>query len=225
MSKFNYSVFFDVETSIFNFDFKNSFLEYFLIETLPVENYARRSFEKFVRKYNRNLLKGASDRFLNQEYYKNFSGMPSKLLLEIGHSWYYKSKLEYGDNFFNPKSIFEIEMHKRNQAQIVLLSSSFPPCLEPLMEEFSFKFIICTELEVINGYYTGNILLDPVTIEGKSESIKNFLLKQDNKNLILEEKNSLLDIVNTQFCDISYDYKNDIMNYFLTERFKSLYRN
>ena len=205
MSKFNYSTFYDADDLIFNFKIKNSFLEYFLVETLPVENYARRAYEKFIKKYGQNLLNGASESFLNREYYKNFSGMPSKLMLEIGRSWYYKSKLEYKDNFFNQKSLFEIEMHKRNKAQIVILSSSFLPCLEPLMEELSSESVICTELEVINGYYTGNIIFDPIMVEGKTKAIQKFLVKQDPSISHSSNTLSKSEQMDVHFCDISYE--------------------
>lgn len=202
MHKFSYSMFFDADNSIFNFKVKNSFLEYFLLETLPVESYARRAYEKFVKKYNRIILNGADESFLNREYFKNFSGMPEKLLLEIGYSWYYKSKLEQRENFFKQKTIFEIEMHKRNNAQIVLLSTSFLPCLEPLMEEISSSAIICPELEILNGYYTGNVIADPLAMLGKTNAIQNFLLKQDNGTAQVEGKSTRIEETDSYFCDI-----------------------
>ncbi len=223
MSKFNYITFFDADETIFNFDIKNSFLEYFLIETLPVESYARRAFEKYMNKNNKNSLKGASGSFLNREYFKNFSGMPVKLLSEIGYSWYYKSKLEINENFFKQTSIFEIEMHKRNSAQIVVLSSSFLPCLEPLLDEFCINSLVCTNLEIINGYYTGNILSDPINVDGKTKAIENFLLTQ---RVGLKNSNSVnLEQLDAPFCDIAYDYTEDIANYFTSERMRNLYRN
>jgi len=227
MNKFNYMTFFDADVSIFNCNIRQSFLEYFLIETLPVESYARHSYDKFIKKNNRNILNGASERFLNREYYKNFSGMPAKLMSEIGCSWYYKSKLELNENFLNQKIMFEIEMHKRSHAQIVLLSNSFLPCLEPLMEELASDSIICTELETINGYYTGNIISDPLTADGKRKAIEKFLVKQNCIELQphLNSKSILLEQTHDSFCDISYDYNDDITNYFFSERFKSLYRN
>lgn len=207
MTQFNYTTFFDADDSLFNFPVKFSFLEYFLLETLPMESYARRAFEKYMRRNNRNSLKGASAIFLNQEYFKNFSGMPTKLLSEIGYSWYYKCKLELNHNFLNQKSLFEVAMHKRNQAKIVLVSRMFMPCLEPLIEELASNELICAQLEVVNGYYTGNILSDPITVDGKNIAIKNFLSHQESspphnriRNPINVEENEV------HFCDISYDY-------------------
>ncbi|MES2613823.1 MAG: haloacid dehalogenase-like hydrolase [Bdellovibrionota bacterium] len=225
MSKFNYNMFFDANDSLFNFEVKYSFLEYFLLETLPVESYARRAYDKYIDKMNKNILNGASPCYLSKEYFKNFSGMPVKLMFEIANSWYYKSKLDYKEDFFNQKVLFEIKMHKRSNAQIVILSSLFSPCLEVLKEEIFLDAMICSELEVINGYYTGNIICDPLVTEGKSEAIKNFLLKQDSNIIDQKDDFSTSNEVNNYFCDISYDYSDDIINYFSSERFKSLYRN
>jgi hypothetical protein len=129
MSSYHYCAFYDVDETVFNFKIKESFLEFFLIETLPLESYARRLFNKFLKRDYARRLNGTSELELNKEYFKNFSGMPDKLMQEIGHSWYYKTKLERQEAFFNQKTIYEIEMHKRNGAQIVLLSTSFLSCL------------------------------------------------------------------------------------------------
>lgn len=225
MSKFNYIVFFDAENSIFNFKVKYSFLEYFLLETLPQENYARRCYKKFVHKNSEYEKNGVSEFILNREYFKNFSGMPEKLMQEIGHSWYVKYKLELNDIFFNQKTIFEIGMHKKNNAQIVLLSKIFKPCLDPLIEELSAHVAICPELEIINGYYTGNLISDPINSEGKSRAIKDFLAKQKLAKNEIRFKSDNIESEQLLFCDISYEYKEEINNFFSSTRFKNLYKN
>ena len=225
MNRFNYIVFLDADKSIFNVKVKYSFLEYFLLETLPAANYAHLAYEKFLKNMNRNILRGVPPSIINRNYYKNFSGMPNKLMYEIGYSWYYKSKLELKENFLNQNVLYEIAMHKKNNAQIVLLSCSFLPCLEPLLDELECSSVICTDLEIINGYYSGNIIYDPIFSEGKTKAIKNFMTKQNENK---EEKiNNFVrqNEIESSFCDIAFDYKEDILNFYNSDKFRSLYRN
>jgi hypothetical protein len=213
-------MFYDVEDSIFAFDIKYSFLEYFFLETLPEENYAINQFQKFIQREDAKF--GSNGVLFNRAYFKNFSGMPTKLMYEIARSWYYKNKLEKKDKFFNLQTIYEIEMHKRNDAQIILLSSFFFPCIEPFMEEFSLNNLICADLEIMNGYYTGNILINPIIEQGKEEAINKFL---NNILLLKNQTNNQNTDKDNIYCDISYDYKEEIINLNNKNKNKNLYRN
>jgi hypothetical protein len=222
MNKFDYTVFIDADASIFNVKVKDSFLQYFLLETIPSETYATQVFEKYLKNTNQNLLNGVKSSLLNKNYFKNFCGMPSKLLIEIGVSWFNKSKLQLKENFLNQDTLFTIDMHKRSHAQIVLLSCSFFPCINPLLEYLDCNDIICTELEIINGYYTGNIIYDPICYEGKEKALKNYL-----NNLCYYEDKILSELHNFEslFCDISSDYSEDIISNVINGKSKFLNRN
>ncbi len=52
----------------------------------------------------------------------------------------------------------ELDMHRKQNAKVVILSSALKPvCLE-VSNYLGMDDILCSELEVINGYYTGRPL-------------------------------------------------------------------
>lgn len=56
-----------------------------------------------------------------------------------------------------PQAIDEINMHKRNGAVIVILSSSIRPVCSLVAEALGIDDILCTELEMIDDHYTGEV--------------------------------------------------------------------
>ncbi|MCX8122558.1 MAG: HAD-IB family hydrolase [Spirochaetes bacterium] len=86
------------------------------------------------------------------------------------HKWVHRLKgiessaLErYSEIFFEetikhyiyPQALESMYMHKVNGASIVLLSASLDFICKPLKKYLHFDDVLCTELEVNNGYYTG----------------------------------------------------------------------
>ncbi|RPI01957.1 MAG: HAD-IB family hydrolase [Calditrichaeota bacterium] len=54
------------------------------------------------------------------------------------------------------EAIREIEMHRRNRAQLVMLSASTSFICRPVMEFLGLDDLICTDLQVVNSRFSGN---------------------------------------------------------------------
>lgn len=69
----------------------------------------------------------------------------------------------YSETFFEetvkhyiyPQALESMYMHKAKGATIVLLSASLDFICKPVMKNLHFDDVLCTELEVNNGHYTG----------------------------------------------------------------------
>ncbi len=207
MMQNKYTVFFDIENHIFNIDHKNNFLEYFLIETIPARKYAKDCYKRYLRKSGEKLLLGVSKASLNKYYFKNFSGMSENLLSEIANSWFDSVYKDMKEDLFFHKSIFDIDMHKRNGGKVVLLSTSFLSQVKPLLKELGIDEVVCSQLEVLKGYYTGNIISDPLSELGKVKVMKNYLEKSKvsyDSSLDLEEEDL--------YQDYYHDYEIQALN-------------
>ena len=62
-------------------------------------------------------------------------------------------------------------------ARVVLLSGSNRILVTPIARHFGINEIVCTEMEVINGCYTGQIIGDLCIREGKLKKAQNYCMK------------------------------------------------
>lgn len=117
---------------------------------------------------------------LNSAYYSLFTGENIQYLKEIGKAWF--STIDISDNY-NKIIINELNNHKNNGADIVLVSGSMYPCLNPLKNKLGVSYVLCSNLEVKNNIITG-MLIPPQTIGvGKAVAIKQLCKKQNIMNL------------------------------------------
>ncbi|MBK7212991.1 MAG: haloacid dehalogenase-like hydrolase [Bacteroidales bacterium] len=54
-----------------------------------------------------------------------------------------------------PEMIREIQQHRENGAELVMLSSALSTICNPLAKHLQLDAVLCSELEVENQYYTG----------------------------------------------------------------------
>lgn len=59
-------------------------------------------------------------------------------------------------NAIRPEMNSEIEFHKRNNAEIVILSSVMIQICKPLGIHIGANDIICTEMDIVDGFFTGS---------------------------------------------------------------------
>ncbi len=59
-------------------------------------------------------------------------------------------------DLIRPEMYDEIKKHKENNARLVILSASLPYICNPLARHLQFDDIICSNLEVVDGLFTGN---------------------------------------------------------------------
>jgi HAD superfamily hydrolase (TIGR01490 family) len=91
----------------------------------------------------------------NRLYFGIWSGQPAARVLDAGHSWYAEASAEPG--FFRANVLERLRAHQDAGDRVVLVSGSFDAPLRPLAEAVGADRLYCTELEVVDGRYTGTI--------------------------------------------------------------------
>ena len=65
----------------------------------------------------------------------------------------------------------------------MLVSGGFAACLQPIANHLGVKHLLCTELQQIDGHYTGKIESEPTIGIGKVNRINKFIKEQTSINL------------------------------------------
>jgi HAD superfamily hydrolase (TIGR01490 family) len=76
---------------------------------------------------------------------------------------------------WRPEMMALIEDHREKGHRLILLSGSFQPLLDKIVEELDFERAIATPLKVRNGRYTGWIESPPAIGKGKLQRLTQFL--------------------------------------------------
>ena len=77
--------------------------------------------------------------------------------------------------------IKELEFHRRNNARLVLLSSALPYFCNPIAEYLRMDDVVCSLLEVIDGYFTGKPIRKLVFGEEKAVRMKEYCIASNFK--------------------------------------------
>lgn len=100
--------------------------------------------------YKSGIIKTES---LITSWVRQLKGMESKTI-EYYSELFFEETVKH---YIYPQALESIYMHKTKGALIVLLSASLDFICKPIMKHLHFDDVLCTELEVSNGYYTGFI--------------------------------------------------------------------
>lgn len=109
---------------------------------------------------------------LNKRFYRMFEGIPQAVMEKSSSSWV-SDKINQGDFFVN-RVLFDYQQHQRNGAKLILISGSFREILTPIKIYVKADYLICSELEVENGFYTGRILKQVIG-NGKWNCIQDYI--------------------------------------------------
>jgi HAD superfamily hydrolase (TIGR01490 family) len=96
---------------------------------------------------------GASRTELNRLYFRHFAGRTEEDVAALGRAWFEHERTE----LFDPVVLARLRAHAAAGAHIVLVSGSFPPCVEPIAEHVGADAVLCTRPEVVAGRYTGEL--------------------------------------------------------------------
>ena len=75
-----------------------------------------------------------------------------------------------------------IDHHRKTGDRILVITSTNRFIVEPICLALGIDEVIATDLEIINGNYTGNIIGTPAFQEGKVERFNQWLVEQDESN-------------------------------------------
>jgi HAD superfamily hydrolase (TIGR01490 family) len=169
----SYYVFADVDHTLIRCASMIAFMDFWLNDgefAAPAATRLRRQFAALRQAHT------STDReTLNRGYYAMFEGVRPEELQEGARRWS-REMLDGGRLFIEPV-YQELEAHQAAMAAVVLVSGSFFELLDPIKSRIGACALLCTELEVAAGAYTGR-LLQQVVGDGKWEVILRYLSSQ-----------------------------------------------
>ncbi|RKH12988.1 HAD-IB family hydrolase [Corallococcus sp. CA053C] len=171
MSK-NYIVFSDIDETLIRFKSMITFMDYFLYKTpyasRPEADQKRKEFQAI----NEANTPTADRAALNKRFYEMFAGISQAELQAAAKVWL-QEVMDRGDLFVS-SAYSEQKEHKSRGAELVLVSGSFKDILGPICSYVGADRLLCSELEVKDGLYTGT-LLQQVIGDGKWEVISRYI--------------------------------------------------
>jgi HAD superfamily hydrolase (TIGR01490 family) len=143
--------FFDVDETIVSIKTMFDFYDYFLeaLGYTPAEQDESRAKALAL------LRPGMPREQGNRLFYQRFAGHDAAEVAEIGRNWF-ADRLDRG-GLFHRDVLAALDGHHADGLLTVLVSGSFRGPLEPLARYTGADRLLCTELEVRDGVYTGNV--------------------------------------------------------------------
>jgi HAD superfamily hydrolase (TIGR01490 family) len=167
-----YVVFADVDETLIRYKSMVAFMEYFLFRA-PFAAWPLAEEKRKEAAALKAIHSAEGDRLaLSRRYYEIFRGIPREELERAALDWL--GRVTARDDFFIPSTFRELSGHKAAGAEIVLVSGSFYEVLAPISRRIGADALLCTELEVKDGLYTGT-MLKQVIGEGKWEVARRYL--------------------------------------------------
>ena len=169
----SYYVFSDVDETLIKFKSMLSFMSEFLFDSAYAdqEDISNKQIEfNTIVELVKDPKNSRED--LNRRFYGIFKGISQKTLESAAFSWIH-SKIDSGDLFIK-STLKAYQEHQNNGAKLVLISGSFAEILTPIKSYVKADHLICSELELKDGVYTGH-LLKQVIGEGKWSGILDYI--------------------------------------------------
>lgn len=161
---------FDVDETLITVKSMFRFLEYdFRARGLPP-----RAYQQAAGTLRDRSAAGVSRLQTNREFYQLFAGRPVAETLAHGRAWFDRELA--GGTLLHQPVVTALRRHQREGALVVLVSGSFRPCLEPVARLLGVEELLCSEPEIVGGYYTGH-LERPVIGEEKSRLAEELMLR------------------------------------------------
>ncbi|WP_256106103.1 HAD-IB family hydrolase [Streptomyces sp. ODS05-4] len=149
--------FFDVDETLIGLKSMFSFLEFHLADQ---ERY-RATADALTRAARAGVPRAAT----NRAYYRAYAGMERAAVAESGRRWFAAVRGQAG--FFHREAVGELRRLQGEGYRVALVSGSFRAPLDPVAEYLGADHVLCSEPEVADGRYTGE-LLGTVIGEGKA---------------------------------------------------------
>jgi HAD superfamily hydrolase (TIGR01490 family) len=163
------AAFFDVDETLIALKSMFRFLRFHLAERgLPTAVYDRLS-----RDLADLAAAGVPREETNRAYYRIYADQKADRLAEQGGRWFAAEVAEPG--FLVPETVAALAGHRAAGDLTVLVSGSFPACVDPLAEWLGADVAVCSQPAVRHGSLTGELVGSPVIGEGKAAAVRGVL--------------------------------------------------
>lgn len=166
--------FFDVDGTILKFTSMTDFYRYAEARGCFTTSLTR-SFCKALLKFGPRYIPRNT---LNSIYYRQFAGCSVSEIEDAAEKWFNRMLQRDPSTTWNSAVLAQLRWHQSEKHHVVLVSGSFHACLAPIARHLDVADVLCANLKVHKGIYTG-ALLPPQTIgKGKAIAIREFLSTQ-----------------------------------------------
>ncbi|MFE7167118.1 HAD family hydrolase [Streptomyces sp. NPDC057616] len=172
-----YLVFCDVDETLIDCKSMFEFLRFQLVRRYGEEGEER--YRRIAGDLRRQAGEGVPREGINRSYYRSYAGESEEEITMLGREWFSLASADPG--FFIASTVAELDRHRAAGAEVVLVSGSFAPCLDPVAERVGARHVLCTSPLVLGGRYTGDVS-EPVIGEGKRAAVLRLLAEYPGVN-------------------------------------------
>lgn len=144
--------FFDVDETVVTVKSMIHFFHYY-VATLDCSGDERRRLADDLAVA---LAPGVPRAVANRRFYRFFAGRSAAEVAARGRAWFAENHAAGG--LFHEHTLRELRRHRERGALVALVSGSFRPCLDPIAEHLGAQVTLCTELEIVDGRYSGEVV-------------------------------------------------------------------
>lgn len=124
---------------------------------------------------------GATREELNYAYYTHFTGRRPEEVEAVAAAWFQDLRERTPDLLHMPV-VERLKQHQSDGVPAVFVSGSFPALLAPCAALLDVEYMLCTNMEISGGLFSGKILPPQTIGAGKATAIRSFLEEQDARS-------------------------------------------
>ncbi|GAB1692431.1 HAD family hydrolase [Krasilnikovia sp. M28-CT-15] len=124
--------------------------------------FALRTHPDGVAEYRRSVgmlramrVGGVPRETVNRAYYRLWRGRSVASVAAAGEAWFAEELR--GGRLFHPPALEALRAHAARGQRIVLVSGSFPACLDPIARHVRADLVLCSRPASADGVYTGDV--------------------------------------------------------------------
>ncbi|WP_374522346.1 HAD family hydrolase [Hydrogenophaga sp.] len=164
--------FFDVDETLIGLKSMFSFRAHFFRQTLGQE-LGRVAEDEAQRSLLDLLAHGASRLDVNRHFYRTLQGYSHSAVCASARDWYAQHRQTPG--FFVQPVLERLRAHQADGVGVALVSGSCAEILLPLAQDLGVEHLLVTQLDLLGGVITGEVLGMPAIGEGKRLLVQRFL--------------------------------------------------
>lgn len=103
----------------------------------------------------------------NRFFYRQLGGIAVSAMKVAAEQWF----ADLQPTIYHPAVVSELAEHHRDGAATILVTGSFREAVEPIVRDLGIDHMICANLEIVDGRYTGELIGSPTIGQGKADAL------------------------------------------------------
>ncbi|MEU3501483.1 HAD-IB family hydrolase [Streptomyces hundungensis] len=158
--------FFDVDGTLTNATSLFRFLRHYL----AAQGHGEDTYLQRRRHIMELAARGVPREETNRAYFANFAGAEADRVAALGERWLAAELDQQG--FFNAHVVGALHRHREAGDRVVLVSGSFPACLDPIAAHLGADAVRCSNPRISEGRYTGELVGPAMIGAAKAEAVR-----------------------------------------------------